>query len=51
MIRHAVAHGVGLIGQGEVGLQVLANDAVERGGLGTAPTIGLGMGAGRRPGW
>ena len=51
MIRYAVAHGVGLIGQGEVGLQVLPDDAVEGGGLGTAPTIGLGMGAGRWSGW
>jgi hypothetical protein len=51
VIRHAVAHGIGLVGQGEVGLQVLPDDAVQGGGFGPAPTIGLGMGAGRRPGW
>jgi len=45
------AQGIGLVGQGEVGLQVLPDDAVQRGGLGAAPTIGLGMGAGRWPGW
>jgi hypothetical protein len=45
-IRHAVAHGVGLVGQGEVGLQVFPDEAVQRGGLGATPTIGLGMGAG-----
>jgi hypothetical protein len=51
MIRHAVAHGIGLVGQGQVGLQVFPDDAVQRGGLGAAPTIGLGTGAGRWPGW
>jgi hypothetical protein len=51
VIWHAVAHGIGLGGQGEVGLQVFTDDAVERGGLGTATAIGLGMGAGRWPGW
>ncbi len=50
MIRYAVAHGVGLIGQGQVGLQVFPDDAVERGGLGAAPAIELGLGGGRRPG-
>jgi hypothetical protein len=47
MIRHAVSHGVGLIGQGQVGLQVLPDDAVERRSLGTAPPVGLGRDAGR----
>jgi hypothetical protein len=28
VIRHAVAHGIGTVGQGEVGLQVFPNDAV-----------------------
>jgi hypothetical protein len=51
VIRHTVAHGVGLVGQGEVGLQVFPDDAVQRGGLGAAPAIGLSMGAGRWPGW
>ena len=51
VVRYAVAHGIGLIGQGEVGLQVFPDDAVERGGLGAPPSIGLGMGAGRGPGW
>ena len=51
VIRHAVAHGIGLVVQGEVGLQVLPDDAVQGGGFGPAPTIGLGMGVGRRPGW
>ena len=51
VIRYAVAHRVGLIGQGEVGLQALPEDAVERCGLGAAPAIGLRMGAGRWPGW
>jgi hypothetical protein len=54
VIRHAVAHGahgVGFVGQGQVGLQVFPNDAVERGGFGPAASVGLGMGAGRRPGW
>ena len=53
MVRHAVAHGahgVGTAGQGEVGLQVLPDDAVQGGGLGPAAPVGLGMGAGRRPG-
>ena len=43
--------GVEFIGQGEVGLQVLPDDAVERRGLGTPPTIGLGVGADRWSGW
>jgi hypothetical protein len=54
VIRHAVAHGahgVGFVGQGQVGLQLFPYDAVERGALWPAPAIGLGMGAGRRPGW
>ena len=51
MIRHAVAHGIGLVGQGEVGLQVFPDDAVQGGAFGPAPTIGLGTGAGRWPGW
>ena len=50
MFRYAVTHGIGLVGLGDVGLKVLPDDAVERGGLGVAPTIGLGLGAGRRPG-
>ena len=50
VIRHAVAHGIGLVGQGQVGLQVFPDDTVQRGGLGAAPTIGPGMGAAwRRP--
>ena len=51
VIRHSVAHGIGLVGQGEVRLEVLPDDAVQRGGLGTAPTIGLGVGVSRWPGW
>jgi hypothetical protein len=47
VIRHPVAHGVGLVGQGEVALEVLPDDAVQRGGLGAAPTIGLGAGVDR----
>lgn len=39
------------MGQGEVGLQVLPDDAVERCGLGSVPAVGLDMGARRRPGW
>jgi hypothetical protein len=44
-IRNAVAHGIGLVGQGEVGLQVLPDDAVEGGGLRAPPPVGLGVGA------
>ena len=44
VIRHPVAHGIGVVGQGEESLQVVPDDTVERGGLGPAPTIGLGMG-------
>jgi hypothetical protein len=44
-------HGIGLVGQGEVALQVFPDDAMQRGGLGAASTVGLGMGAGRWPGW
>jgi hypothetical protein len=51
VIRYAVAHGIGLIGQGEVGLQVFPDNPVQGGGFGTAPTIGLGMGVSRCPGW
>lgn len=54
VVRHAVAHGahgVGLIGQGEISFQVFPDNTVERGGFGPAPAIGLGMGVGRRPGW
>jgi len=51
VIRYAVARGVGLVGQGEVGLQVLPDDAVKRSSLGAPPPVGLGMGAGRWPGW
>jgi len=50
VIRYAVAdgaHGIGLMGQGEVGLQVLPDDAMQRGGLGTASAIGPGMSTGR----
>ena len=32
VIGYAIAHGVGLIGQGEVGLRVFPDDAVERDG-------------------
>ncbi|MCJ7627523.1 MAG: hypothetical protein MUO50_03945 [Longimicrobiales bacterium] len=46
VVRDAVAHGIGLIGQGEVGLQVLPDDAVQRGGLGAAAPVGLGLWAG-----
>ena len=49
VVRYPVAHrahGIGLIiDQGEVGLQVFPDDAVQDGGFG-APTIGLGMGPG-----
>ena len=48
MVRHAIAHGIGLVGQ--VGLQVFPDDTVQRGGLGAAPAIGLGMGGGGWPG-
>jgi hypothetical protein len=51
VVGYAVAHGVGLIGQGEVGLQVFPDDTVERGGFGAPTTIGVGMGVGRWPGW
>ena len=50
VIGYAVAHGIGTVGQGEVGLQVFPDDAVQGGGLGPAPTIGPGMGAGGWPG-
>jgi len=50
VVRHGVAHGIGTVGQGEVGFQVFPNDAVQRGGFGAASPIGLGMGVGRRPG-
>jgi hypothetical protein len=46
VIRHAFAHGIGLVGQGEVGLQVFPDDAVQGSGLGAAPPVRLGMGAG-----
>lgn len=40
VIRHTVAQGIGLVGQGEVGLQMIPDDVVQRSGLGVAPTIG-----------
>lgn len=43
VVRHTVGRGIGLMGQGEVGLEMLADDAVERGGLGPAAPVGLGM--------
>jgi hypothetical protein len=51
VIGDAVAKGLCFIGQGEVGLQVLPDDTVQGGSFGAAPAIGLGMGAGRWPGW
>ena len=47
MVRHASAHGIGFPSQGEVGLKLFADDAVQRGGLGPAASVELGMGAGR----
>ena len=41
-VRYALAHAVGLVGQGEVGFQVFLSDAVERGGLGPPAPLGLG---------
>ena len=43
VVRYTVGRGIGLMGQGEVGLEMLADDAVQRGGLGPAAPVGLGM--------
>jgi len=51
VIRQAVTYWIGLVGQGEVGLQVLPDDAVERSSLGAAPAIGLCVEVGRWSGW
>jgi hypothetical protein len=48
--RDSVAQGIGFVGQSEIGLQVFPDDAVERGGLGPAAAIALGLGGGRRSG-
>jgi len=48
-IRYAAAHGIGPGCQGQVGLQALPDDTVQRGGLGLAATVGLGTRARRRP--
>ena len=45
---HAVAHRIAFGGHGQIALQVLPDDAVQGGGLGPPPPVGLGMRARRR---
>jgi hypothetical protein len=44
---HTVAHGVDLCSLGQVALKVFPHDAVQSGGLGPPPPVGLGKRAGR----
>lgn len=46
MRGHPIAHGVGFLGQGQVALDVLSDDAVQGRVLGTPTPVGLGLGAG-----
>lgn len=46
MRGHPVAHGVGFLSLGEVGLEVFPDDTVQRGVLGTPTSVGPGLGAG-----